>query len=82
MRGKQWLPGRRRRAVEVGHIAVALQDQLEQAVDTAVARRNEGAEDAAVSETVIAVRTAQALERLTGASWDDTLEAQSERYQP
>ena len=82
MRGKQWLPGRRRRAVEISRTAGALHDQLEQAVDTAVARRSEGAEDAALSETVIAVRTAQALERLTGASWDDTLEAQAERYRP
>ena len=58
----------------------ALHDQLEQAVDTTVARRREGSDDAALTETVIAVRTAQAIERITGNDWHDTLEKQVERF--
>ncbi len=58
----------------------ALHGQLEQAVDTTVARRREGSDDAALTETVIAVRTAQAIERLTGNDWHDTLEKQVERF--
>ncbi len=59
----------------------ALQKQLEQAVDATVARRSQGSDEVALSETVIAVRTAQALERITGQGWDETLGEQVERFQ-
>ena len=56
----------------------ALHRQLDDAVHTAVSRHRQGDHDTGLTETLIAVRAAQALERLTGVDWDETLEKRSQ----
>ena len=60
---------------ELDGTVARLHQELDAAVDRTVELRRDGAhEDVVLTETVLAVRAAQALEGLTGVSWDERLE--------
>lgn len=49
---------------------------IDDAITNTVDRHRAGAsEDAVLTETLIAVRSAQAVQQLTGVEWDDQLQA-------
>ncbi len=67
-------------AGEVHATAQELERRLDHAIATGVTRHRQGAEEVGVSETLIAVRLAQALSALTGVGWEQILEARAEHH--
>ncbi len=60
---------------ELDGTVARLHQELDAAVDRTVELRRDGAhEDVVLTETLLAVRAAQALEGLTGVSWDERLQ--------
>lgn len=59
----------------IGEVIEAYDRLIDGAVETTVQRHRAGADDEVVlTETLIAVRTAQALQKLTGVEWHEQLE--------
>lgn len=66
-------------SADLGQTIHSLEEQLDTAVDRAVHLRENGAdENVVLAETAVAVGAARALERLTGVSWEERLEAKGD----
>lgn len=73
------MPKRDEIRAELGQTIERLEAQLDTAVDRSVHLREAGAdENVVLAETALAVGAARALERLTGVSWDERLEAKGD----
>ncbi len=67
-------------AGEVHQTARELERGLDHSMETAVAKHRQGVDDVGISETLIAVRMAQALGAMSGVGWEQILEVRAERF--
>jgi hypothetical protein len=67
-------------AGEVHRTARELERRLDHSIAAGVTRHRQGAEEVGVSETLIAVRLAQALSALKGVGWEQILEERAEHH--
>ncbi len=67
-------------AGEVHHTREELERRLDYSIAAGVTRHRQGAVEVGMSETLIAVRLAQALSTLTGVGWEQILEERAERH--
>lgn len=67
-------------AGEVHRTTKELERRLDHSIAAGVTRHRQGADEVGMSETLIAVRLAQALSALKGVGWEQILEERAEHH--